>query len=439
VVSAITHTPASGPFAPLTNAADVGGADADSGRLLRHHWRRRDAEREAMATPPRLDIDFCLVFISSPPLSVSEITSAMAGPHRRGTTAGTSNYLQHNAHISEPFAKTTDAVERILFSRTVPSVATALGNYSHIAAAASAESLTVAFSFRITDSCVRARRWGTLGQIADRIGRGRRDARGRSVQNIRDKLPGTHSSAGEGPVKLAFRMRAGLVLALASALLANPAGAETLRVGKAVPEAFSFVPLDIGMRKGIFARYGIEIESSAFAGDARMQQAMASDSLDIALGSGPAMAFIVKGSPIRASRCWATRRCFSRWWCAPTTASKPSPTSRAAASASRPSARSPIGWSAKPRASRAGARTASPSRRWGRPSPGRGAQGRDTDGMVTDISTALTLEKNGEARILTRFGHLVKDFHIHVIFARDKLIAQKPDALRGFSKAGSRP
>ena len=30
-----------------------------------------------------------------------------------------------------------------------------------------------------------------------------------------------------------------------------------------------------------------------------MQQAMASDSLDIALGSGPAMAFIVKGAPIK--------------------------------------------------------------------------------------------------------------------------------------------
>src|SRR5262245_40865044 len=89
-----------------------------------------------------------------------------------------------------------------------------------------------------------------------------------------------------------------LVLLLAS--LALPAGAaETLRVGKAVPEAFSFVPLDIGMRKGIFARNGLTIESIAFAGDARMQQAMASDSLDIALGSGPAMAFIVKGSPIK--------------------------------------------------------------------------------------------------------------------------------------------
>src|SRR5712671_5886385 len=89
-------------------------------------------------------------------------------------------------------------------------------------------------------------------------------------------------------------------VAAAVFLLASSAcAAEKLRVGKAVPEAFSFVPLDVGIRKGFFARHGLEIESIAFAGDARMQQAMASDSLDIALGSGPAMAFIVKGSPIK--------------------------------------------------------------------------------------------------------------------------------------------
>jgi ABC-type nitrate/sulfonate/bicarbonate transport system substrate-binding protein len=91
------------------------------------------------------------------------------------------------------------------------------------------------------------------------------------------------------------------IAALTIAMSVLPAAAaEKLRVGKAVPEAFSFTPLDIGMRKGLFAKHGIEVESIAFAGDARMQQAMAADSLDIALGSGPAMAFIVKGSPIKA-------------------------------------------------------------------------------------------------------------------------------------------
>jgi ABC-type nitrate/sulfonate/bicarbonate transport system substrate-binding protein len=103
------------------------------------------------------------------------------------------------------------------------------------------------------------------------------------------------------PTNAPFRCLIGALLLLAmGGLPCAPAAAETLRVGKAVAEAFSFVPLDIGMRKGFFAKQGLDIEAIAFTGDARMQQAMASDSLDIALGSGPAMAFIVKGAPIKA-------------------------------------------------------------------------------------------------------------------------------------------
>ena len=85
--------------------------------------------------------------------------------------------------------------------------------------------------------------------------------------------------------------------------------AETLRVGKAVAEAFSFVPLDVGIRKGLFKQNGLEIEEISFAGDAKMQQAMAADSLDIALGSGPAMAFIAKARRSRPLRRWRGRRC----------------------------------------------------------------------------------------------------------------------------------
>ena len=50
-----------------------------------------------------------------------------------------------------------------------------------------------------------------------------------------------------------------------------------------------------------------------------------------------------------------------------------------------------------------------------------------------DIGNAFDLEKRGEARILVRFGD-IKDFHIHVIFATDKVIAGKPEAVRGFLK-----
>src|SRR4030081_3984220 len=52
------------------------------------------------------------------------------------------------------------------------------------------------------------------------------------------------------------------------------ASADTLRVGKAGRDAFSFVPADIGARTGIFRRHGVDIEISSFGGDARLQQAM---------------------------------------------------------------------------------------------------------------------------------------------------------------------
>src|SRR5258705_10708006 len=86
---------------------------------------------------------------------------------------------------------------------------------------------------------------------------------------------------------------------LFAALLAGSASAETLRVGKAGREAFSFVPLDIGVRTGIFKTHGLDIEIANFGGDAKLQQAMAADGVDISLGSGPGLAFIVKGSPVK--------------------------------------------------------------------------------------------------------------------------------------------
>src|SRR5262249_23522150 len=72
-----------------------------------------------------------------------------------------------------------------------------------------------------------------------------------------------------------------------------------LRVGKAAREAFSFVPVDVGLQIGIFKKHGLDLEISSFGGDARIQQAMAADSIDFALGSGPGLAFIVKGSPVK--------------------------------------------------------------------------------------------------------------------------------------------
>ena len=84
------------------------------------------------------------------------------------------------------------------------------------------------------------------------------------------------------------------------AVVAPASAAEKLRVGKAVAFAWTFSPLDVGIQTGIFAKHGLEIEASAFSGDARMQQALTSDSIDVGIGSGPGMAFMVKGVPAKA-------------------------------------------------------------------------------------------------------------------------------------------
>src|SRR4029079_1900481 len=63
---------------------------------------------------------------------------------------------------------------------------------------------------------------------------------------------------------------------------------------------FAFVPADIGVDAGIFKKRGLDVEVSAFGGDAKMMQALTAGGIDIALGGGPAFATIVKGAPMKA-------------------------------------------------------------------------------------------------------------------------------------------
>ena len=220
---------------------------------------------------------------------------------------------------------------------------------------------------------------------------------------------------------------------LAALALATPTShaADKLRVGKAVPEAFSFVPLDIGIAKGFFAKNNVEVESIGFAGDARMQQAAAAGSIEILLGSGPAMAFIAKGAPLKAVAAMAGPPLLLAIVVrpdGPKTAAElkgkkigvstaGSLTYWLVSETSRRQGWGPAGIDIKPMGAMPGQLAAMK----------RG----DLDGSIMDIGNAFDLEKRGEGRILVRFTDL-KDFHIHVIFATDKITAEKPDAVRGF-------
>jgi NitT/TauT family transport system substrate-binding protein len=86
-------------------------------------------------------------------------------------------------------------------------------------------------------------------------------------------------------------------LGLAFAWFSTPSLADPLRVGKPQSDVFSFVPLDVGIEEGIFKKHGVDVEELDLGGAAKLQQALAAQAIDIGLGSGPALSFIVKGAP----------------------------------------------------------------------------------------------------------------------------------------------
>lgn len=208
---------------------------------------------------------------------------------------------------------------------------------------------------------------------------------------------------------------------------------ETLRVGKAVAQAFSFVPLDVGMEIGIFKKHGLKIEEYAFGGAAKYQQAMAARSIDIGLGGGTDLAFIVKGSPVLAVAAMAgppsvlvlavrkegpihTVKDLKGKTIGVSTAG--SLTDWLVRELSRRQGWGPNGIEiaqlGAPRSQIAALKTG------------------QIDGVVTDIGGAYRLEGEGAVRILVKFGDLVKDFHIHVIYATREVIDKRPDVVRRF-------
>jgi len=230
---------------------------------------------------------------------------------------------------------------------------------------------------------------------------------------------------------------AAFALAVAAATLAGPALAQTkVRVGKAQAQNFAFMPADIGEAAGIFRRHGIELEIAALAGDAKLVQAMAANSIDIALGGGPTIAFEVKGAPMLAVAALAD---------APRTmmlvVAKDGPVKNEDDLKGRMVSVSTVGsltyWLGQ---------QLSRTHGWGpdgiklvplgtTTAQAAALRSHQIDGMVTESSTVLRLVEEGTGRILVRFGERIPDFHTHVIFAGTAFLAAKPDAARGFLKA----
>lgn len=235
-------------------------------------------------------------------------------------------------------------------------------------------------------------------------------------------------------MRSALMVIAAAAVGLTMASVASPASAvELVRVGNAGRESFSFVPADVGKESGLFAKHGLDLEIAGFGGDAKLQQAMAADAVDIGLGSGPGMAFIAKGSPVKGIAAMAGP-----------------PLIFALVVRAESSVKSiddlkghKVGISTVGSATAWLMNEVSRQHGWGFDGFTQVPIGENSariaalksgavDGCVVDVGSALRFVQQGDGRILMRFGDVAKYFIMHVIFATDKAIAQKPEMLKAF-------
>jgi ABC-type nitrate/sulfonate/bicarbonate transport system substrate-binding protein len=208
---------------------------------------------------------------------------------------------------------------------------------------------------------------------------------------------------------------------------------DKVRLGKAVPNSFAFAATEVGIEAKIFEQEGIEIEVTSFRGDAQLQQALAAGSLDVGLGSGPALGFRAKGAPAVG---------VAAMYGPPANLALVLPLD------------TPIKTVGDLKGKRIGVTTAGSltdwlvrelSRQQGWGSEGiqilalgqmqarlAAIQRGELDGMVIEAATGYELEEAGKAKNFLLFGDIAKDFYTHVIFATDDMIEQRPELLRRF-------
>ena len=229
-------------------------------------------------------------------------------------------------------------------------------------------------------------------------------------------------------------MRCIKLLLIAGALLGGVAQAsDRVRVGKSQGTAWTFLPLNVGIEHGFFAKQSIEIESADLAGDARLQQAFAADSIAFGLGSGPGMAFAVKGSPVIAVAAFAgPPRNISAIVLHNSSIQKVADLKGKTIAVSTTGSLSD--WLAKQMAIQEG---------WGQdgiravplgaiPTSVAALKTRQVDAVVLATEAGLRLEEEKEGHVLATLDRYAPNFITHVVFAQKSLVANNPNLVTRF-------
>jgi ABC-type nitrate/sulfonate/bicarbonate transport system substrate-binding protein len=224
------------------------------------------------------------------------------------------------------------------------------------------------------------------------------------------------------------------LLLVASLFVSGAAQAnDRVRVGRAQASAWTFLPLDIGVEQGLFAKQGIEIEHAELAGDAKLQQGLVAGSVDFGLGSGPGMAFAAKGSPVVAVAAFAgPPRNIAAIVLNNSGLEKVADLKGKAIAVSTTGSLSD--WLAKQMAIQEG---------WGQdgiravplgaiPTSIAALKTRQVDAVVLAAEAGFRLEEQNEGHVLASMDRYAPNFITHVVFAQKSLVATNPDLVRRF-------
>jgi ABC-type nitrate/sulfonate/bicarbonate transport system substrate-binding protein len=236
--------------------------------------------------------------------------------------------------------------------------------------------------------------------------------------------------------------RAGLagvgILALTFALGTGPAHAQDkLIVAKSVGTAYTFLPIDVGERAGIWKKNGLALEVKVFNGAAQAMQALTAGTIEIGLNSGPSLAFIVKGVPAKGISAFGAEPLNMALAVSPASGITKVEDLKGKKIAVT-TAGSLTDWMANETSRRQGWKGADAiqvvplgATRTRLAAMRRG----EVAGHVTTTEQSYQHEFDGSGKLILLFGTVVPDFITHVHFAHNDAIAKRPDVLRRFLKA----
>jgi NitT/TauT family transport system substrate-binding protein len=235
-------------------------------------------------------------------------------------------------------------------------------------------------------------------------------------------------------VTAAHRSCAWFLALLALTLGSRDAGAaDTLHVGTPEPTAFIFATLDVGIDGGFFKKYDLDVQRVDFGGGAKLHQAMTAGSLDLIVGTGSDLVFVMRGAPERAVAAYAndlqslsfivrsddpikTLADFKGKSVGVTTVA--SFTSWIARQMSIKQGWGPDGIKLVSLGAMSGLVA--------------GLLSKNVDAIVGTNATGLVLQSEGRAAIVARAADVVPEFIAHMIYASDALMKDHPGELRRF-------